>query len=71
MNFFVLAHTLDHPVYFLDLNYTTQEDDATWHWFLCLNTGAKAQIGTQHLRLFEPIEYSDIDKTQIAENTKC
>ena len=67
MNFFVLAYAFDHPVYFLDLNYTTQEDGATWHWFLCLNTGAKAQIGTQHLRLFERIEYKDIDQSQITE----
>ena len=67
MNFFVLAHVFDHPVYFLDLNYTTQEDDATWHWFLCLNTGTKQQIRTKHLRLLQPIEYSDIDQSQIME----
>ena len=67
MNFFVLDNVLDHPVYFLDLCYTTQEDGQTWHWFLCLNTGAKAQIGSNHLRLFERIEYSDIDQSQITE----
>ena len=67
MKYFKLDNVLDHPVYFLDLNYTTQEDDVTWHWFLCLNTGAMAQIGSNHLRLFERIEYSDIDQSQITE----
>ena len=67
MNFFVLDNVLDHPVYFLDLNYTTQEDDVTWHWFLCLNTGTKQQISTKHLRRLQPIEYNDIDQSQIVE----
>ena len=67
MKFFKLDNVLDHPVYFLDLNYTSQEDGMTWHWFLCLNTGATAQIGPYHLRLFDQIEYSDIDQSQIME----
>lgn len=65
MNFYKL--TLDHPIYFLDLNYTSEEDGDTYHWFLCLNTGTKQQVKTRNLRLFEPIEYSDIDQSQISE----
>ena len=67
MNFFVLDNVLDHPVYFLVRCYTTDEDGLTWHWFLCLNTGTKQQIGPNHLRLFDRIEYSDIDQSQITE----
>ena len=67
MNFFKLDILPDHTVYFLDLCYTTEEDGQTWHWFLCLNSGTKQQISTKHLRLYEPIEYSDIDQSQITE----
>jgi len=67
MNFFVLDNVLDHPVYFLNLHYATEEQGTTYHWFLCLNTGVKVQIGSNHLRLFDPIEYSDIDHSQIME----
>ena len=67
MNFYRLKLDFDDSFFFLDLNYTTQEDGETWHWFLCLNTGTKQQVTTKHLRLLEPIEYSDIDQSQITE----
>ena len=67
MNFFKLNLDFDDTFFFLDLHYTTTEDGETYHWFLCLNTGAKQQIKTRHLRLLESIEYSDIDQSQITE----
>ena len=67
MKFFKLDNVLDHPVFFLDLNYTTQEDGETWHWFLCLNNGSKQQIKSNQLNSFERIDYNDIDQSQITE----
>ena len=67
MNFFKLNLDFDDTFYFLYLHYTTEEDGETYHWFLCLNTGTKQQINTKQLRLLEPIEYSEIDQSQIME----
>ena len=67
MNFFKLKLDFPDEFYFLYLNYTTQEDGETYHWFLCLNSGTNQQIKTKNLCLLEPIEYSDIDQSQIME----
>ena len=67
MNFYKLNLDFDDEFYFLDLHYTTEEQGTTYHWFLCLNTGTKQQVSTKHLRLLLPIEYSDIDQSQIME----
>ena len=67
MNFYKLTFDFPDEVYFLDLNYTTQEDGETFHWFLCLNTGTQQQIKTRNLRLLQPIEYGNIDQSQIME----
>ena len=63
MNFYRLKLDFEDSFFFLDLNYMTQEGGATWHWFLCLNTGTKQQVTAKHLRLLEPVEYSDIPQT--------
>ena len=65
MNFYKLDLPLIPTLYFLDLNYTTQEDGVTWHWFLCLNNGSKHSF--QQLTSFERIEYKDIPQSQISE----
>ena len=67
MNFYKLTFDFPDEFYFLDLNYTTQEDGETYHWFLCLNTGTNQQIKTRNLRLLQPIEYSNIHQSQIME----
>ena len=67
MNYYKLNLDFDDMFYFLDLHYTTEEQGTTYHWFLCLNTGTKQQVSTKHLRLLQPIEYSNIDQSQITE----
>ena len=67
MNFYKLIIDCPDEFYFLDLNYTTQEDGETYHWFLCLNSGTNSQIKTRNLRLLQPIEYSNIDQSQTKE----
>ena len=67
MNFYKLDLPLIPTLYFLDLNYTTQEDGETWHWFLCLNNGSKQQMKSKQRFAFERIEYKDIPQSQISE----
>ena len=67
MNFYKLIIDCPDEFYFLDLNYTTQEDGVTYHWFLSLKCGTNQQISTKNLQLLQPIEYSDIDQSQIKE----
>ena len=67
MNFFQWNIINDTILYFLALNYTTEENGETRHWFLCLNSGHTDSFRSEHLRILEPVEYNDIDQSQITE----
>ena len=67
MNFFQWNIIGDTTLYFLALNYTTEEDGQTRHWFLCLNNGHTHSFRSEHLRILEPIEYKDINDIETME----
>lgn len=67
MKFFQWNILNDTILYYLDLNYTTEEDGVTRHWFLCLNNGHNQSIRSDHLRILEPVEYKDINDIEIME----
>ena len=62
MNFYTYDFGFE-EMFFLDLNYTTDEDGKTWHWFLNLNDGSKQQFTERTKGRLEPIKFSDIPQT--------
>ena len=62
MNFYTYDFGFE-QMFFLDLNYTTDEDGKTWHWFLNLNDGSKQQFSERTKNRLEPIEFSNIPQT--------